>query len=230
MLKLPARSSKKMIALNHLACEAVIAAANGRWLSFSRSRDHYARIGQRYHGAAYTYAHIVQTVDELVRAGLLEEERARPGDHLRTGLQSRVRATPALIAVLKQAPLEYSMWEPIRLRNVCGELIQYPETQRTRQMRRRLAPINNFLSGIDVRLHDVLPAPILCRVFNRSSWMKGGRLYTGLQNLSATFAVLRVRYSYSFGGSVPLGEPLLKRQRPSTIASIAGGRPACGTA
>jgi hypothetical protein len=59
MLKLPARSSKKVIALNHLACEAVIAAANGRWLSFSRSRDHYARIGQRYHGAAYTYAHIV---------------------------------------------------------------------------------------------------------------------------------------------------------------------------
>jgi hypothetical protein len=100
-------------ARNSVLTEAVLAYEAGQWVSYSRSHDFYS--GRRYCGTAFTFHNTTGAVEWGVAQGLLEEERANPGDHLRTGRQSRFRAKPCLVEAYRGAKLRYEIHELIRM-------------------------------------------------------------------------------------------------------------------
>jgi hypothetical protein len=179
---------------------AVLAGRAGEWVSYSRRREWYRGAG-RYEGLAYTYDRIVAAVDELLALGLIEEERARPGDHRRTQRQSRIRATDNLIEAFAGIGFEHRIHETIRLRDERGDLIDYKDTAQTVAMRRDLESLNRAMAqvrldlpgegvviegnlirvdGAVIRMTDT---PVLYRVFSRGKWTCGGRIYCWVQNL-----------------------------------------------
>lgn len=175
-------------------------AADEGWVSYSRRREWYTG-KQRYQGLPYSYLRIRRAVDELCSKGLIEEIRARSGDHRRTGRQSRIRATSCLLNAFAGATFEYAAVEIIRLRDGDGNLMEYRETLQTGRMRAELEKINSGLAAhtltlpeqcIPVGKHHVgvgrsiirtTPVVSLYRVFNRGCWSKGGRLYWWGQSL-----------------------------------------------
>jgi hypothetical protein len=189
--------------LRAILTEAVLAHEAGQWVSYSRRKAFYAGL-DRYHGTAYTYANVLGGVAEGVRLGLLDETRALPGDHQRTGLQSTFRATPALIEGYRGAELEYELRGLIRLRNKIGDLIGFSDTRETRRMARELERINTVLRGVVLTVtssnvtrngrtlvitrdgkvqHIQQTTSELYRIFGRSSFTKGGRLIGWWQSL-----------------------------------------------
>jgi DNA-binding XRE family transcriptional regulator len=197
-LPIPASSDRHEIAArNSILTEAVLAAdAGGQWVSYSRHKPHYS--GQsRYRGPAYSFTIVPPTVDALKRAGLLEHDRAPPG---RRGWQSRFTATPQLLERWHGARATFKRPEVLYLKNEDKSLAPYKDTDLTYRMRRELQGINEFLRTIEFDLnapdvvrtgHHVeidgafyLPIdPEVYRVFNRSSWHMGGRLYGWWQAL-----------------------------------------------
>jgi hypothetical protein len=141
----------------------------------------------------------VSAVADGVNAGMLQEERASPGSR---GRQSRLRATPLLQAQLSGAPVRSRVHEVIWLRDDRGRLLNYADTALTQRLRKEIEAINTIMAEIEVDLAGpgvqkvgshwivsgtyLLPdAPRVRRVFNRSSFHKGGRLYGWWQNLSS---------------------------------------------
>ena len=180
---------------NSILTEGVLAfESGGRWVSYSRQRGFYV---DRYCGTPISYETVTRSLERALVEGLVEEERARPGDHLRTGSQSRFRAMPCLVAAYRGAELRHELHELIRLRDEMGRLISYRETDATLRMRREIERINEFLRPLVVELnapgvirterHLLMPSgqhilmlpPSLYRVFNRGSFRLGGRLYGG---------------------------------------------------
>lgn len=176
---------------------------NEGWVSYSRRRTWYQGQG-RYQGLAYTYDRIIRIVDQLLELGLVEEQRALPGDHRRTQLQSRLRATPKLVEAFAGVRFEHDAFDPIRLRNERGEQIDYSDTDATHRMRRDMQRLNASLAGVKLELPGegieidghllrvdgavvrMTDAPQLYRVFSRGSFSKGGRIYWWGQNLPAS--------------------------------------------
>jgi len=176
------------------------------WVSFSRRKTWYTGKA-RYQGLPYSYVRITRAVNELRAAGLIEEIRACSGDHMRTGRQSRIRATSRLLDAFAGVTFEYAPVEIIRRRDVDGNLEQYRETGLTRRMRAELEEINAGLAAhaltlpdecVPVGLHHVAvrdsvirttPVVSLYRVFNRGRWSKGGRMYWWGQNLPGDIRV-----------------------------------------
>jgi hypothetical protein len=158
-----------------------------RWISYSRNRNWWAQ-ARRYRSTSYTYATVTSTVDDLTRLGWLEHDKKPPGN---LGWQSRFRATRRLLEQAQIPRAEFVPHEIIRLRDNEGNLIDYPETDRTLAMRARLKVINDVLASVDIDLpghgpivragDDVLYRAIttLHRVFNRGSFSFGGRFYGG---------------------------------------------------
>ena len=96
-----------------------------------------------HQGDAYTYRNVITVVDELGKAGLVRDERARPGC---LGWQSRMVATPALIARLQSLDkLRCAQREHLRLRNEKGRLVDYVDRPATRKMRRELVELNSAI-------------------------------------------------------------------------------------
>jgi len=200
-LGLPAaRNDHYQEARNAVLTGAYLAGRTGRWVSYSRRRAFYAA-RHRYHGLALTHRTVLSAVAEGVRASLLDEERAKPGSR---GHQSRFRATALLSKLLDDCPIHFEPREVIRLRDNNGKLIDYHETAHTRQLRSEVEAINASMSGMTIDLAApgvrhaghywivsgsyLLPTPpCLYRVFNRSSFSKGGRLYGWWQGLPSHF-------------------------------------------
>jgi hypothetical protein len=173
-----------------LAANLYLAHSSDLWLSYSRNRNHYSP-ARRYHGAAYSYAHVLAVVDELNNAGLVAEERAKRGQ---LGWQSRIRAAPKFLQLLPPIDwLPYSPGELVRLKDSTGKLVDYADTNRTRTLRRQVAMLNEALASASIRLsssdirwngHTVVvdrsivhPTQIAgYRVFN-TNWSLGGRYY-----------------------------------------------------
>ena len=189
-LNLPPVSSKgHERARNAIILDAALeAVGRGRWISYSRNRSFYT--GQRrYHGAAYTYPTVVDNVDLLTNAGLLEHEKASGGGP--TGWQSRFRASPRLL----KTPPPLVLCDPgelVRLKHG-DDLVDYRDTERTRRWRRHVEQMNEAIGaavldidapgqvrdGNVIRFgnHVVYPARLfLYRVFN-GRWDRGGRFY-----------------------------------------------------
>jgi hypothetical protein len=148
---------------------------------------------------SYGYKQILNAVADGVSAGLLEEDRASPRTR---GRQSRFRATPRLYALLKRAPIRSHLHEVIWLRDDQRRLVNYADTALTRRLRKEIEAVNTMMAEIEVNLAGpevqrigsywmasgtyLLPSePRVRRVFNRSSFDKGGRLYGWWQSLSS---------------------------------------------
>src|SRR5262249_1472496 len=195
----PARTSRHDDARNAVLTEAELAYERNSWVSFSRRPAWY--VGRhRYYGDSYGYEPVLSAVPDGGNTGLLEERRPSP----RTGgRQSRFHATPLLHALLSGAPIRSHLHEVIWLRDDRRRLVNYADSALTRRMRKEIEAVNNIMAEIEVDLAGpdvqrvgscwivsgtyLLPtAPRVRRVFNRSSFRKGGRLYGWWQSLSST--------------------------------------------
>ena len=194
----PARTSRHEDARNAVLTEAKLAYERNSWVSFSRRPVWYVD-RDRYYGGSYRYDPILSAVADGVGAKLLEEDRASPRTR---GRQSRFRATPLLHALLSATAVRAHLHELIWLRDDQRRLVNYADTAITRRMRREIEVVNTIMAEIKVDLAGpdvqrigsywivsgtcVLPnAPRVRRVFNRSSFHKGGRLYGWWQSLSS---------------------------------------------
>jgi hypothetical protein len=95
--------------------------------------------------------------------------------------------------------LIFDRGEPIRLKDMEGDLVDYPDTRETLRLRRALEPINACLKGLRIelpgavhqgrhlRIGDVLilptPGNALHRIFSRQSFGRHGRAYGWWQNI-----------------------------------------------
>lgn len=165
------------------------------WISYSRNRNHYTLRGTRYDERAelYTYAIIPPAVDAMAAAGFLENSIAPNNPHC--GRQSRFCATPALSEALGNAPPPVAKPRPralIRLRDKNKLLVDFRDTEKTYQMARSVAEINEAISNLTIglpeigeRQGDLLLIGNACvnlgntnvyRVFNED-WRHGNRFY-----------------------------------------------------
>jgi hypothetical protein len=194
----PARSGRHDDARNAVLTEAKLAYERNSWVSFSRRPAWY--VGRdRYYGDSCRYDAVVSAVADGVNAGMLQEKRASPRTR---GRQSRFHATPLLHALLSGAPTGSHLHEVIWLRDDRRRLVNYADTALTRRLRKEIEGINTIMAEIEVDLAGpdvqrlgshwivsgtcLLPAaPRVRRVFNRSSFHKGGRLYGWWQSLSS---------------------------------------------
>ena len=128
--------------------EAVLAAGEGfRAVSYSRRREFYAH-RRRYQGTAFTFATVVQTVDELADLGLVENQIA-PGLGP-CGRQSTFRATPLLLATVPihlVADARHRIPELVILRDASKRPIPYRDTARTARMRPALVAANDAIQS-----------------------------------------------------------------------------------
>ena len=110
--------------------EVSLADTEGRKVAFSRRTQQYSS-WRRYWGAAGTFAHVIPEVSLLVEAGLLIEERAKPGTR---GYQSTLRASEALrnaMSDLAGTEVVFHLEETLIMRNeLAGGLRQYEPTVR----------------------------------------------------------------------------------------------------
>jgi hypothetical protein len=124
-------------------------AAGDRFISYSRYKQFYTH-GQRYYRPTYTYAAILPAVDQLADAGLIEHEKAEPGQR---GFQSRFRASAALLSELARVPVVYRPLEIIVLRDADGNPVEYRDNRDTRRMRKRLVELNEGLLSQQIALN-----------------------------------------------------------------------------
>jgi hypothetical protein len=210
--------------------EAVLAADTGRAVSFSRRKAHYVR-RRRYYGPSYAYATVLAAVSDGVAAGLLDEQRARPGSRDR---QSCFRATSRLCQLLKTSSPEYQPGqEAIWLRDSNGSLIDYQDNPLTHRLREEVEVINRQLqsiivtfSGSDVRSegnwwviggsHYFAAPPRLRRVFSRASFDMGGRAYGPWQSLPSRHRAMMLI------NDEPTLEPDFVALHPSIIYALRG--------
>lgn len=225
-------------ARNSILTEAMLAHETGQWVSYSRHRPFYTGL-RRYHGTAYTYATVLAAVAEGVRLGLLEEKRARSGDHLRTGRQSRFRATPVLVEQWHAGQAFYQLQGLIRLKNADGDLIDFRQTDATIRLSREVAAINEFLAAIrlDINAPDAevmanhvkldrayyprapLAKPEIYRVFNQGVFTKGGRGYGPWQSFKK-----ERRQAFLLDGE-PVAEPDFRSLHPTMLYAERGITP-----
>ncbi|WCS27962.1 hypothetical protein LOK46_14395 [Methylobacterium sp. NMS14P] len=145
-----ARSKVNRAMASVLAALALAADSDRPYVSYSRSRDFYAAQG-RYEGTDYTYASVLQSVDELGRLGLIEEIRSKPGAHLTHGMQSRMRASDRLVEILSGQPIEYlGSGCPLVLKDRDGTRIDYEDTPETRRLTREIGGLNRYLNSFSV--------------------------------------------------------------------------------
>jgi hypothetical protein len=194
------------------------------WVSYSRTEDFYTSHG-RYKGQAYTFTYVKRAVDLIKEAGLAVEKRAKPGSHrirwrpapgenLVQGRQSRLRATPKLLAIFRNVTaFSHVTAALIRLRDKDNKLVAYRDTKQTRDMAKGVKAYTEFMAGHRIELvtapgvceptrtglklrhvdedgtvtfQHICPTPTLTffRSFNRGSFRKGGRWYCWPQALS----------------------------------------------
>jgi hypothetical protein len=184
-LRLPdLNSANAMKAREQIIAEALVAGPE-RWISYSRRKKYYTS-HQRYWRETHAYRAIVPAVDQLAKEGLVEHEKVPPGHR---GFQSRFRASPSLIAELKETTPLYEPLEIILLRDANGDLVDYRDNRKIRAMRSRLAALNEGLAsqqialdGRIIRQGDILEnggraRSQLHRVFHRGDFELGGRFY-----------------------------------------------------
>jgi len=187
-------------AMRSIMAASVLAGRAEEWVSYSRRRQWY-RGPRRYQGTAYTYDRITSAVDELLQLGLIEDERARPGDHRRTGRQSRMRATPKLIEAFAGITFEFDVRETLRMRDVNGDPVDYRDTAKTAAMRNDLECLNRAMAQtrielpgegvviegnlmrVDGAIIRMTSAPVFYRIFSRGKWTCNGRIQWWGQNL-----------------------------------------------
>lgn len=137
------RTLASLIAALGLAAETEV-----EWLSYSRSRDWYA--AGHYEGTDASYTTVTTSVARLLAEGLVEEERARTGDHVRTGRQSRIRATDLMLERLDGHRFRHVPGPTLVMRDEDGNPMPMPRTERARRMQREVDEVNDWLAQLTV--------------------------------------------------------------------------------
>src|SRR4051794_28302523 len=99
-----------------ILAEVLLAHEEGRAVSFSRRKQYYSE-RRRYLGPSGTFANVTDEVSLLVGAGLLIENRAKPGSR---GHQSTIRAGTALVQAIPaftDTDVSFQLNETLILRN-----------------------------------------------------------------------------------------------------------------
>src|SRR5262249_15582308 len=145
---LPPLSRLATLARTQIIAEALV--RGNDTISYSRRHSFYTD-RQRYYRETYSYRSIVPAVDQLAAAGLIEHEKMPPGHR---GMQSRFRASQALLKEFAQAAVKYDPFETIILRDADGNPIDYRDNRETRRMRKNLAALNEALLSQQIGLGD----------------------------------------------------------------------------
>lgn len=160
------------------------------WLSFSRNKNKYG-IAKRYRKPEITYRTVVdKTIEPLIEAGLLYNEPWFFDRTTGNGRQSRLgfegmRLTSEFEDIfvssqLRQKPAVELLpdTEVLILKDHKGDLIDYQETEDTNTLRSCITEANAFISSQSITLNGQRLNPLqMRRIFNQSSWERGGRLY-----------------------------------------------------
>ena len=214
--------------------EVLLAHPEGSAVSISRRKKYYSD-RRRYFGSCGTFANVIAEVSLLVEAGLIIEQRARPGSR---GHQSTIRASAALverIPAYTESDFSFHLNEILILRNELPngrrETLNYLETGETRAMRTQLSRINHDYEELKLALpcvskvgahrvvdgHFIRITPlVLHRVFNRGRWDCGGRAYAFWQQLPKL-----VRSQFVLEGQ-PVSEPDYSAIHPHLIYAERG--------
>lgn len=174
-----------------------------RYIAYHRNNSYYPKIPTRYNPAHITKL-MVEVIDSLKGADLIEHHHGRYNVEYRMGYMSKYRATPELIQLMKdhglvaevvglhpdgeliqlKAPKE-SKYRNGKVQRAKGSFVDYQETPETKQMRSFLSSYNAFLNQCDISI-PTQPKPSsikIYRVFNHASWDQGGRFWGGWWNL-----------------------------------------------
>ncbi|MDA1023269.1 MAG: hypothetical protein O2817_08005 [Proteobacteria bacterium] len=119
----------------------------GRWISYSRRESFYSGL-VRYHGTDYAFSTVPPIVDLLEAVGLIEHEKACPGN---LGWQSRFQATPKLLQAVTLPLVTFDPLELVRLK-IDKRLVDYRDTAKTELWRRKLQGFNEAISGSVITL------------------------------------------------------------------------------
>ena len=121
----------------------------GRFISYSRNRNHYGG-KRRYYGADYTVRTVPRAVDSLAEADLLDTHIAPRGSR---GRQSVFRGTSKLLDAVPSVPeLDHIARELVRFKDKGGHLVDYHDTERTCRMRRELEATNEAVTSLTLTL------------------------------------------------------------------------------
>jgi hypothetical protein len=122
------------------------------WLFYARDNNHYALV-HRYVPDFYRRRVMIEAVDRLQEAGLIEHQQTRPSPRAR--YRSRLRPSEALRAGICELPTTATQFvrrELIVLRGADGQPLPYRESARVYAMRRDVIAHNAFLQGFDITL------------------------------------------------------------------------------
>jgi hypothetical protein len=153
-LGLPPVSQKVSAALNVLVANLWYARLRGaHWVFYSRDRVHYATMRQAVDRCPtfYTRTNVINAVDVLEAAGLIEHWKTAPSPYAE--FRSRVRATPALIGRLGAPHVEAFSLEPtalIILRDADGQLLPFAESRDIGRLRRDVEAQNAFIAAFKI--------------------------------------------------------------------------------
>jgi len=127
-------------------------------LKYSRSPNSYSH-SRRYGKLHIKYDKIIPIVDTLEKWGLVHQEKGFYDHEKKLGRLTRFYASNDLIGLFHSVRADFNMIdrlppkEPIQLRNGDKEEIDYTETKKTIDMRKKLFRYNSFISKQKVKLN-----------------------------------------------------------------------------
>ena len=159
------------------------------WRSVSRDKSDYQKEG-RYRKIFFKYDLFIPLLDDLISLGYVDQKKGYQNmGNQKMSYQSRIMATDKLLASCTEWDIQHvvqaddvPLSDVIRLRDKDKRLIDYEDSERTIEMRARLDQYNAQLGGSKLSVEGVkadTSMKRMHRVFNNSSFEKGGRFYGG---------------------------------------------------
>lgn len=171
-------------------------------IRFSRDNSSYVA-GSRYNELNIGKK-IIGIVDTLIEEGIIHQKIGFNDRVTGSSFLTRIWASDQLKEQFREARFSqfiihpHEDREPIVLRNLDGEDVNYSDTEETRRMRTLLSDYNDLLSNTHIDIYD-LEVPVIVsgtrarknvvqvnqhskfvrRIFNNERWNQGGRFYGG---------------------------------------------------
>ena len=120
------------------------------FIGYSRNKNSYSK-DSRLAKLFLNYRPMMQVIDGLEFLGFIENHKGFYDQSRQSGLQSRMRATPALINLIETCGVtpfmvSYDIGEVVLLRDADGKDLSFPETEETRAISDQVRSYNQFLS------------------------------------------------------------------------------------
>jgi hypothetical protein len=172
--------------LNTILTELCLAAEADQALSYSRRMASYTR--SRYRPFVFGYTMMMRVVDQIVDAGLADENRTRPGVR---GWQSTIRATTDLyeawlgmgVEPEYDASGETLVLKTRKTKTEPARLLEYADTMKHVRLRKALRPVIEMLAATEFGgLDSYRVRPNLLR-FEKQAFDRYGRPITRVQHV-----------------------------------------------